>query len=62
MEGVAKPNETSSFVRRIDIQDTGQVIRLVRNHANRRPIHPAEADHNIFGILRHHFQELALIA
>jgi hypothetical protein len=61
VEGVAEADKTRALIRGVDIQHTGQVIGLVGDNAHRVAIQAAKANHQVAGVFRLYFQELAII-
>lgn len=62
LESVAESDEASSFHRCINVEDTGQYLRLVCNHANHATFNLGEASDNVFGEARHNLIELVSVA
>jgi len=45
VERVAQAYESGDFLGRVDVQDAGEHVRLVRHDANRLAVDAGEADH-----------------
>jgi hypothetical protein len=47
VEGVAEADEAGALERGVDVEDPGEVGRLVGDHADAAPAEPGEADHQV---------------
>ena len=52
VEGVARAHEARGLLGRRDVERAGEVHRLVRDHADRPALDPAEADHDVLRVER----------
>ena len=61
VEAVAEPDKPGRLGRCVDVQDSGQILRLVANHANRSSIHPGKPHHHVGGKVLVDLQELFIV-
>ena len=61
VETVAEPDEPGRLGRRVDIQHSSQILRLIANQPYRSPIHPGEPNHHVGGKVLVHFHELFIV-
>ena len=61
VEGVAEAHEAGALDRGVDVQDPGQVQRLVADDPHRPAVEPGQADHHRLGVGLEDLQELAVV-
>ena len=62
LECITESDEASSLHRCVNVEDTGQYLRLVCNHANHSAFNLSEASDNVFGEAWHDLIELVSVA
>ncbi len=61
VEGIAEPNETGRFDRRVVVQRAGVDRGFVGDDADADPVHVGEADHDVPGPVLLHLEELGVV-
>ena len=59
VEGVAETHEARDLVARLNVQDPGQVQRLVGHHAHREAVQARQADQGVGRVMSVYLQEAA---
>src|SRR5208283_738176 len=61
VEAVAEAHEAGRLDRSRNVQDAGQEGRLVGHHPDAAAVEAGEADHNVFGKVLLHFEEVSVV-
>jgi len=61
IEGIAETNKTSCFTRRINIENTCKITRLISHDTDRSPVKACKTYHNILCIITVHFQKFIVV-
>ena len=61
VERVAEAHEARALHGRVDVQAAGRHLRLVRHDAHRAPAETREANDDVLRVLRHDFEEVAVV-
>jgi hypothetical protein len=61
VEGIAEANEARGLERCVDVEDTGEYRRLIRDDADAETAEVGESADDVAGVLALHFIELGVI-
>ena len=62
LECVTETNESSSFHRGVDVKASSENLRLITDDSNNLSFDFCESDDNVFGIVRHDFEEFVSVS
>ena len=61
VEAIAEPDEAGRLGRGVDVQDSGQILRLVAHQTHRASVHPGKPHHHVGGEVLVDLQELFIV-